>query len=76
MLSLGGGIGSYSLSPPADAQNVANYLWNNFLGGRSSSLPLGDVKLSTLIFRFNINIILLGLDGLLNKTNSPKSLSL
>ncbi|KAF3432895.1 hypothetical protein FNV43_RR23997 [Rhamnella rubrinervis] len=43
MLFIGGGIGSYSLASPEDAKNVADYLWNNFLGGKSSSSrPLGD----------------------------------
>ena len=55
MLSIGGAIGSYSLSSSDDAQNVANYLWNNFLGGRSSSRPLGDAVLDGIDF-----VILLG----------------
>ncbi|KAF8413268.1 hypothetical protein HHK36_001244 [Tetracentron sinense] len=50
MLSLGGGIGSYSLASPSDAQNVATYLWNNFLGGTSSSRPLGDAVLDGIDF--------------------------
>ncbi|GMP70416.1 hypothetical protein CsSME_00029275 [Camellia sinensis var. sinensis] len=50
MLSIGGGDGSYSLSSKADAQNVAIYLWNNFLGGRSSSRPLGDAVLDGIDF--------------------------
>ncbi|KAL4599915.1 hypothetical protein ACB092_11G161500 [Castanea dentata] len=37
MLSIGGGAGSYSLSSTDDARQVATYLWNNFLGGQSSS---------------------------------------
>lgn len=36
LLSLGGAVGSYSLSSAADARQVADYLWNNFLGGSSS----------------------------------------
>ncbi|CBI22573.3 unnamed protein product, partial [Vitis vinifera] len=55
MLSIGGAIGSYSLSSSDDAQNVANYLWNNFLGGQSSSRPLGDAVLDGIDF-----VILLG----------------
>nr|CAD1834059.1 unnamed protein product [Ananas comosus var. bracteatus] len=42
LLSLGGASGSYSLSSTADAQSVADYLWNNFLGGaprRGRSVP-------------------------------------
>uniref|UniRef100_A0A2P2J072 Hevamine-A-like n=1 Tax=Rhizophora mucronata TaxID=61149 RepID=A0A2P2J072_RHIMU len=41
MLSIGGGAGSYSLASADDARQVATYLWNNFLGGHSSSHPLG-----------------------------------
>ncbi|KAI4364712.1 hypothetical protein MLD38_020767 [Melastoma candidum] len=33
MLSIGGGVGSYSLASKDDARQVATYLWNNFLGG-------------------------------------------
>ncbi|GMY23774.1 acidic endochitinase-like [Fagus crenata] len=42
ILSIGGGAGSYYLTSIEDARQVANYLWNNFLGGKSSSRPLGD----------------------------------
>ncbi|KAI6694553.1 hypothetical protein NL676_022263 [Syzygium grande] len=50
MLSLGGGGGSYSLASQADARNVADYLWNNFLGGTSSARPLGDAVLDDIDF--------------------------
>nr|DAD43248.1 TPA_asm: hypothetical protein HUJ06_001478 [Nelumbo nucifera] len=50
MLSLGGGIGSYSLSSSDDARQVAEYLWNNFLGGQSASRPLGDAVLDGIDF--------------------------
>ncbi|GLT38740.1 hypothetical protein SLA2020_129670 [Shorea laevis] len=50
MLSIGGGAGSYSLSSSADAKNVADYLWNNYLGGQSSSRPLGDAVLDGIDF--------------------------
>ncbi|GLT38739.1 hypothetical protein SLA2020_129660 [Shorea laevis] len=50
MLSIGGGAGSYSLSSKADAKNVADYLWNNYLGGQSSSRPLGDAVLDGIDF--------------------------
>ncbi|TMW86033.1 hypothetical protein EJD97_022048 [Solanum chilense] len=50
MLSLGGGVGSYSLSSADDARNVANYLWNNYLGGKSTSRPLGDAILDGIDF--------------------------
>ncbi|KAL1552789.1 chitinase [Salvia divinorum] len=45
MLSIGGGIGNYSLSSTDDARAFSIYLWNNFLGGRSASRPLGDAVL-------------------------------
>ncbi|KAM7499738.1 hypothetical protein LguiA_024152 [Lonicera macranthoides] len=50
LLSLGGAVGSYSLSSPADATEVANYLWNNFLGGQSSNRPLGSAVLDGIDF--------------------------
>lgn len=50
LLSLGGGAGSYSLASTQDARNVATYLWNNFLGGHSSSRPLGPAVLDGIDF--------------------------
>ncbi|KAK9748069.1 hypothetical protein RND81_02G033400 [Saponaria officinalis] len=50
MLSLGGYIGSYTLVSEDDARNVADYLWNNFLGGQSNSRPLGDAVLDGIDF--------------------------
>ncbi|PON96917.1 1,4-alpha-glucan-branching enzyme [Trema orientale] len=53
MLSIGGGIGSYSLASTSDAKDFAYYLWNSFLGGKSSSLsqrPLGDAVLDAIDF--------------------------
>lgn len=50
LLSLGGGAGSYSLSSPQDATQVANYLWNNFLGGQSPSRSLGPAVLDGIDF--------------------------
>ncbi|XP_028756157.1 G-type lectin S-receptor-like serine/threonine-protein kinase CES101 isoform X2 [Neltuma alba] len=50
MLSLGGRSMGYSLSSSKDAQNVSDYLWNNFFGGSSSSRPLGDAKLDGIDF--------------------------
>ncbi|KAK3010401.1 hypothetical protein RJ639_012888 [Escallonia herrerae] len=50
LLSLGGERGSYSLVSAEDARSVANYLWNNFLGGQSSSRPLGDAILDGIDF--------------------------
>ncbi|XWS37924.1 hypothetical protein CRYUN_Cryun19dG0086900 [Craigia yunnanensis] len=50
MLSIGGGVGSYSLASQADAKNVADYLWNSFLGGKSRSRPLGDAVLDGIDF--------------------------
>lgn len=50
LLSLGGGAGSYSLASSQDAMHVATYLWNNFLGGQSSSRPLGPAVLDGIDF--------------------------
>ncbi|KAG8390355.1 hypothetical protein BUALT_Bualt01G0074900 [Buddleja alternifolia] len=50
LLSLGGGRGSYSLSSANDARQVANYLWNNYLGGSSGSRPLGNAILDGIDF--------------------------
>ncbi|PRQ50979.1 putative chitinase [Rosa chinensis] len=50
ILSIGGGAGSYSLASSDDARQVAMYLWNNFLGGQSSSRPLGDAVLDGVDF--------------------------
>jgi chitinase len=51
LLSLGGGGGSYGLSSSDDANSVANYLWDNFLGGTgSSSRPLGAAVLDGIDF--------------------------
>lgn len=50
LLSIGGGAGSYSLSSTDDANQVADYLWNNFLGGQSGSRPLGDAVLDGVDF--------------------------
>ncbi|KAI4355121.1 hypothetical protein L6164_003925 [Bauhinia variegata] len=50
MLSIGGGAGSYSLASREDARQVATYLWNTFLGGQSSSRPLGEAALDGIDF--------------------------
>ncbi|KAG0540250.1 hypothetical protein BDA96_03G392600 [Sorghum bicolor] len=50
LLSIGGGVGSYGLSSRDDARTVAAYLWNNYLGGRSKSRPLGDAVLDGIDF--------------------------
>ncbi|KAF0920893.1 hypothetical protein E2562_037566 [Oryza meyeriana var. granulata] len=50
LLSLGGAAGQYSLSSADDASNVADYLWNNFLGGSSTSRPFGDAVLDGIDF--------------------------
>ncbi|KAF8412172.1 hypothetical protein HHK36_000131 [Tetracentron sinense] len=50
MLSIGGGAGSYYLTSAADARQVATYLWNNFLGGQSSSRPFGAAVLDGIDF--------------------------
>ncbi|MED6215643.1 Endochitinase B1, partial [Stylosanthes scabra] len=50
LLSIGGGIGNYSLSSIQDARNVSKFLWNTFLGGKSPSRPLGDAVLDGIDF--------------------------
>ncbi|KAF8676244.1 hypothetical protein HU200_047115 [Digitaria exilis] len=45
LLSIGGAGGSYGLSSASDAQSVATYLWDNFLGGDSGSRPFGAAVL-------------------------------
>ncbi|KAJ4722970.1 acidic endochitinase-like [Melia azedarach] len=50
LLSIGGASGSYFLSSDDDARQVAQYIWNNFLGGESSSRPLGAAVLDGVDF--------------------------
>ncbi|GAU39775.1 hypothetical protein TSUD_220190 [Trifolium subterraneum] len=50
LLSIGGAAGGYSLVSSQDAKQVATYLWNNFLGGQSSSRPLGPAVLDGIDF--------------------------
>jgi chitinase len=50
MLSIGRGAGSYYLTLSEDARQVATYLWNNFLAGKSSSRPLGAGVLDGIDF--------------------------
>lgn len=50
LLSIGGAGGSHSLNSAEEATNLADYLWNNFLGGQSSSRPLGDAVLDGIDF--------------------------
>ncbi|PIA64152.1 hypothetical protein AQUCO_00201441v1 [Aquilegia coerulea] len=50
MLSIGGSAGSYTLTSAYDGRQFADYLWNHFLGGTSSSRPLGDAVLNGIDF--------------------------
>ena len=50
LLSIGGAAGSYYLASSEDARQVAVYLWNNFLGGYTSSCPLGPAVLDGVDF--------------------------
>ncbi|KAM0931692.1 hypothetical protein ACQ4PT_000157 [Festuca glaucescens] len=52
LLSMGGGALGYNLSSPSDAQEVAAYLWDNFLGGTGAAppRPLGDAVLDGIDF--------------------------
>ncbi|KAJ3695179.1 hypothetical protein LUZ60_000556 [Juncus effusus] len=68
LLSIGGGAGSYTLSSASDAQNVAQYLWNNYLGGSSSNRPLGSAVLDGIDFDIEIG-------GTSNYDQLAKSLS-
>lgn len=55
ILSIGGGETGYSLSSANDATKVADYIWNNFLGGKSSKTrPLGDAVLDGVDFGFEL----------------------
>ncbi|XP_060667607.1 acidic endochitinase-like [Ziziphus jujuba] len=49
-LSIGGTVGTYSLTSAEDAKQVSDYLWNNFLGGESRIGPLGDAVLDGIDF--------------------------
>ncbi|KAK4275651.1 hypothetical protein QN277_018694 [Acacia crassicarpa] len=53
LLSLGGGSGSYSLNSTDEAKQLADYLWNNYLGG--SSRPLGVTGLDGIDFGIEID---------------------
>ncbi|GAB2293987.1 hypothetical protein Dimus_028203 [Dionaea muscipula] len=49
-LSIGGGAGNYTLTSKEDAESVAQYIWNNYLGGVSTSRPLGEAVLDGVDF--------------------------
>lgn len=53
-LSIGGGLGRYSLSSIEDARSFSRYLWNTFLGGTSYSRPFGDAVLDGIDFDIEI----------------------
>ncbi|KAK2661689.1 hypothetical protein Ddye_000263 [Dipteronia dyeriana] len=48
LLSIRGGDGSYFLTSSDDVKKMADYLWNNYLGGKSDSRPFGDAVLDVL----------------------------
>ncbi|KAK8944540.1 Acidic endochitinase [Platanthera zijinensis] len=50
LLSIGGAAGSYILTSQEDARQVSTFIWNNYLGGHSSSRPLGDAVLDGVDF--------------------------
>ncbi|KAJ0970577.1 hypothetical protein J5N97_018536 [Dioscorea zingiberensis] len=50
ILSIGGATGDYSLSSKEDARQVALFIFNNFLSGKSSSRPFGDAVLDGVDF--------------------------
>ncbi|XP_038876558.1 acidic endochitinase-like [Benincasa hispida] len=52
MLSVGGPHGNYSLSSVTEAVGLADYIWNNFLHGHSTSpRPFGYAPLDGVDFR-------------------------
>ncbi|KAJ1286325.1 hypothetical protein BS78_03G344500 [Paspalum vaginatum] len=59
LLSIGGGGSTvtYGLSSPADARIVAAYLWNSYLGGTSSTRPLGDAVLDGIDFDIELGSV-------------------
>ncbi|RLN23820.1 acidic endochitinase-like [Panicum miliaceum] len=50
LISLGGATPTYSLTSAEEARGLADYLWDNFLGGTSLSRPLGDAVLDGVDF--------------------------
>lgn len=50
LLSLGGSAGTYGLCSTEDANQVAAYLYDTFLSGKSSTGPLGAVALDGIDF--------------------------
>ncbi|GAB4853446.1 hypothetical protein Ancab_017636 [Ancistrocladus abbreviatus] len=50
LLSIGGGTSTYTLTSKHEATKLASYLWDNFLGGHSSSRPLGSAVLDGIDF--------------------------
>jgi len=50
LISLGGATKNYSLTSAEEARGLADYLWDNFLGGTSASRPLGDAVLDGVDF--------------------------
>ncbi|XP_015878158.3 acidic endochitinase-like [Ziziphus jujuba] len=52
LLSIGGAVGSYYLTSADDAKNVANQIWNSYLGGTDPSAvrPFGDAVLDGVDF--------------------------
>ncbi|GLU16718.1 hypothetical protein SLE2022_331350 [Rubroshorea leprosula] len=50
LISIGGGTDTYTLTSVEDAQDVADYLWTNFLDGNTSAGPLGGAILDGVDF--------------------------
>uniref|UniRef100_A0ACD5YNU6 Uncharacterized protein n=1 Tax=Avena sativa TaxID=4498 RepID=A0ACD5YNU6_AVESA len=49
MLSIGGGAGGYTLNSEKDAADLAQYIWDSYLGG-TGKRPLGDAVLDGVDF--------------------------
>lgn len=53
-LSLGGAGGGVTFNGDSDAEALATFVWNSFLGGSSSIRPFGDVVLDGLEFWLSV----------------------
>ncbi|BBN00731.1 protein MpGH18.2 [Marchantia polymorpha subsp. ruderalis] len=45
LLSLGGGAGGYGFDSADEARQLAQYIWDNYLGGSNDNSPLGAAQL-------------------------------
>ncbi|KAG6835628.1 hypothetical protein H0H93_016366 [Arthromyces matolae] len=52
-ISLGGGGGSVGFDSAAQAERLADTIWNTFLGGSSDTRPFGDVVLDGSVLAYS-----------------------